>query len=98
MHKSDSNGYAVLSALSTKVKHSRKHTRHTEADPQYLCRMYKHSCGRDGGCVPLCVDLLCNNLSHLLLFLLLLAAWPASAFSFFFQALCSTTSTTPPLP
>ena len=49
--------------------------------------MYKHSCGRDGGCVPLCVDLLCNNLSHLLLFLLPLPAWPSTAFSFFFQAL-----------
>ena len=28
MHKSDTNGYAVLSALSTKVKHSHKYTRH----------------------------------------------------------------------
>ena len=92
MHKSDTNVYAVLSALSTKVEHSHKYTRHTEADPQYLCRMYKHSCGRDGGCVPLCVDLLCNNLSHLLLFLLPLAACPSTAFSFFFQALCFTPS------
>ena len=28
MHKSDTNGYAVLSALPTKVKHSHKYTRH----------------------------------------------------------------------